>query len=164
MDRLKATLEVLNDLVEVNGQRIWSYEAALEGTGNNNAEGKIHEVFEQIVAQGQQLQEELELQFVELANDLPTRGNPKGTVLQTWDIVKSIFARKDSMPISEFFDVGERALLSAYRYAEKRRGLVPSCKKLIARQKAELLAFYRRHKQLYRNHQLASTKVSPTLF
>lgn len=154
MNQLKKTLEVLNDLIEVNGQRIWSYQAVLEGPADK-ADAELNMVFEQIIGQGQRLQEDLELEFVALAHDLPVKGNPSGTILRTWNIVKSTFAEKDALSISEFFNTGERALLKAYQYAEKQTGIVPSSKDLITRQKNELSMFYRQYKQLYKTHQFA---------
>ena len=100
---------------------------------------------------------------LEVLNDLPARGNPTGTILQAWNTVKSIFARKDAMPINEFFDTGERALLKAYRYALRQADIMPSCRKLITRQKAELSAFYRQYRQLYRSHDLRGILLSSTL-
>ncbi|MFC3199029.1 hypothetical protein ACFOET_15500 [Parapedobacter deserti] len=121
MDRLNVTLEVLNDLIEVNGQRIWSYEA-VRGRSAGQADDELSRMLEQIIIQGQRLQEELEVEYVALNNDLPTRGNPKGVILRAWDIVRSTFDKKGKGPmsISEYFDTGERAMLKAYRYAEKR--------------------------------------------
>ncbi len=145
----KKTLELLNDLIEVNGQRIWSYQAVLEGPADAT-DIELNMIFEQIIVQSQRLQEELEVEFVALANDLPTRGNPTGTILRAWNAVKTIFSDRPSIPISEFFDTGERALLKAYRYAEKQAGVVPVVRDLVVRQKQELSAFYRQYKQLYR--------------
>ncbi|MBK1441574.1 DUF2383 domain-containing protein [Parapedobacter sp. ISTM3] len=155
MDQLTKTLEVLNDLIEVNGQRIWSYQAVLEGPADR-ADDELNRVFEQIIAQGQRLQEDLELEFVALAHDLPAKGKPSGTILRAWNVVKATFAKNgNSLSIYEFFNTGERALLKAYQYAERQEGLFPTARKLIVSQKAELSTFYRQYKQLYKGHQFA---------
>ncbi|WP_257670561.1 hypothetical protein [Parapedobacter tibetensis] len=40
-DQSKTTLELLNDLIEVNGRRIWSYQSVLEGPIDRTDEGLI---------------------------------------------------------------------------------------------------------------------------
>ncbi len=147
MKHSETILELLSDLIEVNGQRIWSYQVVLEDAVDGT-DIELKMVFEQIITQGQRLQEELEVEFVRLAHDLPARGNPKGTILRAWDIVKSSFANQN-MTINEFFDTGERALLKAYRYAEMNADVPPTTKKLIKRQKQELLVFYDQYQHLY---------------
>ncbi|MGK6351478.1 DUF2383 domain-containing protein [Parapedobacter sp. DT-150] len=154
MDQKALTLEVLNDLIEVNGERIWSYQAMLEGPGDQT-DAALNGVFEQMITQGQRLQDELELKYVELAHDLPARGSPSGIILRAWNLVKSAFSNKGSLSATEFFDKGERALLKAYRFAQKQSDIIPSARELIALQRRELTAFYRQYKQLYKNHQLA---------
>lgn len=155
MDQKTLTLEVLNDLIEVNGERIWSYQAMLEGPGDQT-DVELNGVFEQIITQGQRLQDELELKYVELAHDLPARGSPSGIILRAWNLVKSAFInKKSSLSATEFFDKGERALLKAYQFAQKQSDIIPSAKELIAGQRRELMAFYHQYKQLYKNHQLA---------
>lgn len=143
-------LELLNDLIAVNAQRIWSYEALLEGPADDSDEELIM-VFEQIIVQGQRLREELEREFVQLTSELPAGSNLEGTILRAWNVVKSLFAdKKPALPIRKFFDTGERAVLKAYRYAEKQIDTPPSIKKLITKQKRELSFFYDRYKHLYR--------------
>ncbi len=151
MDQLCATLEIINDLIEVNGQRIWNYQVVLAGS-SDASDLELYGVFEQIVDQGQRFQEALELQFVELANDLPNRENPSGAILRAWGIVKTMFPETSSMPTCVVFDSGERAILKAYRYAEKYI-FGTSSQKLIAGQQRELLAFYYQYKSLYRERQ-----------
>lgn len=151
MDRhLEKTQALLNDLIEVNGQRIISYQSMLgHSVKHTNAE---QELFEEIIVQGQELQNELEVEFVSLTRDLPKRGDPNGLILQVWGGVSSFLVNKRSVAIGELFDKGERALIKAYQYAEKQLNMPKRTKTLITRQKKELSAFYKRYKQLYTNH------------
>ncbi|PPK99112.1 hypothetical protein [Parapedobacter indicus] len=151
MDQLCTTLEIINDLIEVNGQRIWNYQVVFKGF-NGDPDLELYGVFEQIVDQGQRFQEALELQFVALAHDLPNRGYPNGTILRTWEVVKALFRSTSSLPISLVFDKGERAMLKAYQYAEKHI-YGTSSQKIIAGQQRELVAFYRQYKSLYKDRQ-----------
>lgn len=153
MNQLDTTLGIINDLIEVNGQRIWNYQVVLKGhSGAPNPE--LYGIFEQIVEQGQRFQEALELQFVELAHDLPVRGHPTGVILRAWKVVKMMFAETASMSPCVLFDKGEQAMLKAYDYAAKQVALMP-WQEVISGQRHELLAFYRRYKSLYRDRQLA---------
>ncbi|WP_353184671.1 hypothetical protein [Parapedobacter lycopersici] len=143
------TPSLLNDLIEVNGWRILSYQTVL-------AASRLHspaeqDVFEEIIFQGQHLQHELETELVSLTRDLPHRGNPDGPVLKVWSAVTSFLTGRKAMTIGELFDRGERALLKIYRYAEKQLDSPnsKSTKKLIAKQKEELKAFYKRYRSLY---------------
>lgn len=151
MDQLNATLEIINDLIEVNGQRIWNYQVILAGSGDT-PDLELFGVFEQIVDQGQRFQEALELQFVDLAHDLPNRGHPSGVILRTWGIVKALFSETSSITTSMAFDSGERATLKAYRYAKKYISGA-STQRIIANQQHELIAFYHQYKSLYRERQ-----------
>jgi len=151
MDQLRITLGIINDLIEVNGQRIWNYQVVFKGL-NSIPDSELYGVFEQIVDQGQRFQEALELQFVALTHDLPNRGDPSGAILRTWEVVKAIFRGSSPMPISAAFDKGERAMLKAYQYAEKHI-CGASSQKIIMGQQRELLAFYQQYKSLYRERQ-----------
>ncbi|WP_257657583.1 hypothetical protein [Parapedobacter lycopersici] len=147
MEHSPKTPSLLNDLIEVNGWRILSYQAVL-------AEARVHspaeqDVFEEIVFQGQHLQHELEAELVSLTRDLPHRGNPDGRVLKVWSAVTSFLRGRKAMTIGELFDRGERALLKIYQYVEKQLDGPKSTKKLIAQQKEELKAFYKRYRSLY---------------
>lgn len=153
MNQLDATLEIINDLIEVNGQRIWNYQVVLKQS-SDIPDLELYGVFEQIVDQSRRFQEALELQFVELAHDLPKRGHPSGTILRAWRVVKGLFPQTTFVPIFVIFDKGERALLKAYRYAEKHTSTTSASHKLIANQQRELSAFYHRYKSLYRERQL----------
>lgn len=153
MDQSNATLEIINDLIEVNGQRIWNYQVILAGS-SGASDLELRGVFEQIVDQGQRFQEALELQFVELTHDLPNRGDPSGVILRTWGIVRAMFSETPAMPTSIVFDRGERAMLKAYRYAKK-YAFGASIQKIIASQQRELMAFYHQYKSLYRERQFA---------
>src|SRR5690606_23543976 len=108
-------------------------------------------VFEEIIVQGQELQNELEVEFVSLTRDLPKRGNPNGPILKVWKTVSAVLTAQRKVEIGELFDRGERALLKAYRYAEKQLDKPKRTKALIARQKQELSAFYKRYKRLYQH-------------
>src|SRR5690606_22173708 len=141
----KATLALLNDLIAVNGERIWSYQAVLDGPVDR-ADEDLRRVFEEIIIQGQRLQEELEVEYVELAHDLPAKMGPTGAILRTWNVLKATFPKKEPMPINEFFDKGERAILKAYRYAEEQQGLADTVRRLITKQHRELSSFYNHYK------------------
>jgi|GEM_PF-1115559 len=157
MNQLDTTLEIINDLIEINGQRIWNYEAVLDGGGGYAAdpEPELYAVFEQMIEQGQRFQEALELQFVDLAHDLPEHGSPSGIIVRAWDSVREWFAESSAgMPPCVFFNKGELAVLKAYGYAAAQPMPVPS-KEIIVDQRDELSAFYNRNKSLYRERQFA---------
>lgn len=149
----KLTLEVLNDLIEVNGLRIWNYQFIFERP-SPEISAALHTLFGQIIDQGQRLQNELEIQFVEMAQDLPPGGRSPGVILRVWNVVKSSFPDDRAMPLHEFLDSGERAVLKAYDYAVELPGIMKHCRELIAGQRQELIAFYERHEQLYKEDQL----------
>lgn len=153
MNQLHATLEIINDLIVVNGQRIWNYQIVLKRS-NDIPDLALYGVFEQIVDQSQRFQEALELQFLELAHDLPKSGNPSGTILRAWRVVKALFSQTSFMPSCVIFDTGERALLKAYRYAEKHTSTTSALHTLIASQQRELSAFYHHYRSLYKERQL----------
>ncbi|GGH04375.1 hypothetical protein GCM10007415_45850 [Parapedobacter pyrenivorans] len=54
------TLEVLNDLIEINGLRIWNYQFIFERP-NREISAELCTLFSQMIDQGQHLQNELEL-------------------------------------------------------------------------------------------------------
>lgn len=152
--QLSANLGVLNDLIDVNGQRIWSYQGLLAGTDDKRRDEQLNLIVEEVVIQGQRLQEELELEYVDLAQDLPVKGATSGTVLHAWDLVMSLFADERSKSIRELLGKGERAFITAYRHAGAHPALVPPVNRLIQRQARELSLFYSRYKRFYQSCRL----------
>jgi len=146
------TLEVLNDLIEINGLRIWNYQFIFERP-NHETSAELCTLFSQMIDQGQHLQNELELQFVEIAHDLPPGGCSPGVILRVWAVVKSAFPHDGAMPLSEFLDKGERAVLKAYDYAVKLPDIIKTCHELIDEQRQELVSFYQQYRSLYKEDQ-----------
>src|SRR5690606_41857129 len=92
MNRLDDTLEIINDLITVNGQRIWKYQLALKA-GSNTSDLELRGILEQIVDQSQGFQEALEVQFRELAHDLASRADPSGTRGRAGGLVRAVIPK-----------------------------------------------------------------------
>lgn len=115
MQTNEALIEVLNDLIQINNDRITGYEKASK---------EIHETDVDLQAMFQKMANDSRDYARELSNSVAKRGGEpatdttvSGKIYRTWMDVKSAFARKERLSVLESCEFGEDAAQRAYEAA-----------------------------------------------
>jgi uncharacterized protein (TIGR02284 family) len=109
------TAEVLNDLVEINNDRIRGYERAAKETESKDAD--LRSLFDDMAAQSRRFVSELS-RYVQARGEEPADGTTiRGKIYRAWMDVKATFTGKDRKAILASCEFGEDAAQRAYRDA-----------------------------------------------
>lgn len=137
MEKNEKIIDVLNDLVQINNDRIRGYEKAIEDT--KPEESNYDSLFEEMIDQSHRYKQELVNEINSLggkADKDSTTGS--GKIYRAWMDVKSAFqghSEKSALELSEF---GEDAAQKAYEEALSTDNLPGSTRQLLLTQKAKL--------------------------
>lgn len=116
MEENKKIIEVLNDLIEINADRIKGYEKA---AGNlDSSEVMLRSLFYQIADESQEIKERLADKVVALGGEPATDTTERGKVYRVWMDIKATFSGNDSVSTLEACEFGEDAAQRAYKAAE----------------------------------------------
>lgn len=142
--------ETLNDLIEINNDRIAGYNKASGETDDSD----LKTLFTKYSTQSQKLVTELR-KLVHAEGSEPADGTTvKGKLYRTWMDVKSKFTGKDRKSVLSSCEYGEDAAQKAYTTALEEDDLSNEVRLLIEKQKMELREAHDHVKQL-RDAQLA---------
>lgn len=136
MSTASNTAEVLNDLIQINNDRIEGYQKALEELDSRDVD--LSNIFNSFIAQSRDLKSALQNEISSLGKEIDTGTTISGKVYRVWMDVKSIFSGKDRQTVLNNCEFGEDAAQKAYRSAERTEDLLPNARVLITSQKLEL--------------------------
>lgn len=106
---------VLNDLIEINTDRITGYEKASEETKDVDVD--LQTIFNKMADESRQYKAELTQEVSRLGGE-PAEGRTKlGSIFQVWMDVKATFTGHDRQSVLESCEFGEDAAQKAYRSA-----------------------------------------------
>jgi uncharacterized protein (TIGR02284 family) len=114
MESNKETVGILNDLIEINNDRIKGFENALRDTEDDQ---ELRSIFTEKIAESQQFRSELSKEVQVLGSDAETGTSVSGTIHRTWLDVKAKFTGNSEKSILEECEFGEDAILKAYKSA-----------------------------------------------
>ena len=136
MEDNKKVAEVLNDLIQINNDRITGYERALKELKDDSSDLKT--LFENYIDQSRNFRNELgtEVQVLHEKMDDGTTGS--GKIYRAWMDVKAVFTGHDRHTVLENCEFGEDAAQKAYKSALNTEGLPAFIVQLITKQQAEL--------------------------
>ncbi|WPU96587.1 PA2169 family four-helix-bundle protein [Mucilaginibacter sabulilitoris] len=137
MENTQATTEVLNDLVQINNDRIEGYQRALKDLKDNEAD--LKSLFTTLIGDSHRYKLELGTEIAALGKDIETGTTTSGKIHRTWLDVKAAFTAHDTHDILEECEFGEDAILKAYKQALEEEYLPAYLRQLITRQQDELL-------------------------
>jgi uncharacterized protein (TIGR02284 family) len=131
------TAEVLNDLIQINNDRIEGYERAAKET--HAADADLRTLFLSMASESRRYVSELS-QHVTKRGEEPADGTTlSGKIYRTWMDVKATFSGKDRKAILASCEFGEDAAQKAYDEALKTDAeLSTEVRQLIAEQKSTL--------------------------
>lgn len=130
----KKIIEVLNDLIKINNDRIAGYEKAADNL--EGSEVMLKTLFYQIAEESQQLKSDLILKVNTLGGDPATDSTVPGKIYRVWMDVKATFSGDDNKSTLEACEFGEDAAQRAYKDAlEDSKDFPSSIRQLIEEQK-----------------------------
>ena len=108
-------VEVLNDLIEINNDRIKGYEKASDEAQETDIDLKA--IFATLAKNSVRFARELTEQVIKLGGESATGTTNRGKIYRVWMDVKKAFATNDRLAILASCEFGEDAAQKAYEEA-----------------------------------------------
>ena len=130
-------VEVLNDLVRINNDRIEGYERANKEAKDIDVD--LRSIFSRMAEESKQYAAELTQEVVRLGGEPATGTTASGKIYRVWMDVKATFTGKDRQAILESCEFGEDAAQKAYKLAlDSDAEMTAEQRQLITNQKSSL--------------------------
>lgn len=130
--------EVLNDLIEINNDRIKGYEKAMHELKPEDSD--LRSLFTRMIGESHTLKMALATEVQALGKDAEQGTTTSGKIYRAWMDVKAVFTGNDRKTVLNNCEFGEDAAQNAYKMALETDGLAANLHSMIAEQKATLLA------------------------
>ena len=151
METIEKSVEVLNDLIEINNDRIAGFDHAGKDLEVNDADLKT--IFDGLVDQSRKNVQELSAQVGQIGGEVETGTSTSGAIHRAWLDVKATFSGHDRKSVLAECERGEDAIKKAYKDAlTPENGLSHEVDRIIARQQEGIIAAHDKIKFL-RDHQ-----------
>ncbi|MBE7177969.1 MAG: PA2169 family four-helix-bundle protein, partial [Mucilaginibacter polytrichastri] len=109
------SVEVLNDLVQINNDRIAGFEKSIKDL--KDTDGDLKSLFGEYSQQSRKNTQELSAAVAQNGGDVDTSTSASGALHRAWIDVKATFTGSDRKSILEEAERGEDAIKKAYRDA-----------------------------------------------
>jgi uncharacterized protein (TIGR02284 family) len=130
-------IEVLNDLIRINNDRVAGYEKAADEARDIDVD--LRAIFARMAEESRQYAAELTQAVVKLGGEPATGTTNSGKIYRVWMDVKAKFTGNSRQAVLENCEFGEDAAQRAYESALKTDAEMPDeIRQLIANQKASL--------------------------
>lgn len=129
-------IEVLNDLIRINNDRVVGYEKAADEARDIDVD--LRAVFKRMSEESRQYAAELTQEVVKNGGEPATGTTNSGKIYRVWMDVKATFTGASRQAILENCEFGEDAAQKAYESALKSDDLTSDVRQLIANQKSSL--------------------------
>ncbi len=137
METNENLIEVLNDLIEINNDRVTGYEKAVEDTKELDVDLKA--IFHSMANDSRKYAAELTEEVNNLGGEPATGSTNKGKIYRVWMDVKATFSGHGRQSVLESCEFGEDAAQRAYTEALASDAEIDaSTRKLITDQQASL--------------------------
>lgn len=146
MENNKVNTEILNDLIEINNDRVAGYEKAIEELHVEDSD--LKSLFVEMIRQSHRHKSALTEEVQVLGENAETGTTTSGKIYRAWMDVKAIFTGHDRETILNNCEFGEDAAQKAYKMALDTEGLSANLRTLITDQKTELRASHDQIKSL----------------
>ena len=128
--------EVLNDLVQINNDRIEGYEKARKELKDGDAD--LKSLFLNMIKESQKYKMALATEIAALGEDIETGTTTSGKIYRGWMDVKALFTGHDRQTVLNNCEFGEDAAQNAYKLALEVEDLPAHIRTLISDQKSSL--------------------------
>lgn len=152
MIRIEEIISNLNDLIEINNDRIHGYEKAIASVESSDVD--LITVFTKMISNSRSHIQELSQHVLTLGGEVAEGSTASGKLFRTWMGIKSAFTGDERTSALELCESGEDAALKAYQEALKNEeGLTIETIELLQSQKASLRVDHDEVKALRDLHQ-----------
>lgn len=137
MDYNQINSEVLNDLIQINNDRIEGYKKATEELSSEDDD--LKDIFSEMMRQSIKYKSQL-VEEVQILGGEPESGTTtSGKIYRAWMDVKAMFSGRDRKAILGNCESGEDAAQDAYKMALNTEDLSTTIRTILVDQQAELL-------------------------
>jgi uncharacterized protein (TIGR02284 family) len=130
------TIEVINDLIRINNDRVKGYEKAIENT--DTLEAELRTLYSRMIEESHEYNRELTDRIDQLGGDAASDNTASGKIYHAWMDVKATFSGNDTKSTLAACEFGEDAAQKAYGKALENETITSDARDLIARQKSLL--------------------------
>jgi len=136
METRTVNAEILNDLIQINNDRVAGYEKAIEELKSEDADLKT--LFVKMIGESHTYKMALATEVQALGEEIETGTTSSGKIYRAWMDVKAIFTGHDRKTVLNNCEFGEDAAQKAYKMALAEEGISAELRSLITEQKAQL--------------------------
>ncbi|MES2827034.1 MAG: PA2169 family four-helix-bundle protein [Bacteroidota bacterium] len=136
MENSTVNKEVLNDLIEINNDRIAGYEKAIGELKTEDSD--LKSLFVEMVGQSHKHKAALAQEVQVLGAEAETGTTTSGKIYRAWMDVKAVFTGHDRETVLNNCEFGEDAAQKAYKMAIETEGVSANIQSLITEQKSDL--------------------------
>ena len=136
METTDTTAEILNDLIEINNDRIIGYEKATNELEDKDAD--LKSLFTDMIAESHRCKMELATEVAASGVDIEKGTTASGKIYRGWMDVKAIFTGHDRKTVLANCETGEDAAQKAYTSALREEKLPAYIRTMISQQKENL--------------------------
>ena len=136
MENNKEVIEVLNDLIQINNDRVVGYERALKELKDDSSDLKT--LFEGYIDQSRNMRNSLGTEVQTLHGTMDSGTTNSGKIYRAWMDVKAVFTGHDRHAVLENCEAGEDAAQKAYKSALNTEGIPAYIVEMISKQQTEL--------------------------
>jgi uncharacterized protein (TIGR02284 family) len=136
MEKSKEVVEVLNDLVMINNDRITGYERAIKELKQENDD--LKSLFDQMIIESQKIKSDLAHEIQVLHGDVEKGSTEMGKIYRAWMDVKAVFTGENRHTVLSNCEAGEDAAQKAYKKALETDRLPAFLRELLTNQQSTL--------------------------
>lgn len=129
---------ILNELTEINNDRVAGFEKALADINDENVDLKA--IFQRYSEQSRKFSQELSALVAAHGGDIETGTSVGGTLHRAWIDVKALFGASDRVSILNEAERGEDAIKAAYKTALEKGELTGETLAVVTDQASEINA------------------------
>ena len=158
-------VEVLNDLIQINNDRVEGYKRAIKEADASDVDLKA--IFQRMEDESRQYLAELNREVVKLGGEPASGTTVSGKIYRAWMDVKATFTGNDRLAVLENCEFGEDAAQKAYKEAlESDEDISLDLRQLISNQKASLKVSHdtiKRYRDMHKNAQSDNLSKNDTI-
>ncbi|WGQ10981.1 PA2169 family four-helix-bundle protein [Pedobacter gandavensis] len=138
MNVTEKSISILNDLTEINNDRVAGFEKAIADIKDEHVDLKA--IFQEYSSQSRKFSQELTAIVAANGEDIETGNSVAGTLHRAWIDVKSLFGGSDRASILSEAERGEDAIKAAYALALEKGELTGEALEIVSRQAQDIKA------------------------
>jgi uncharacterized protein (TIGR02284 family) len=148
MENTAKTIEILNDLILINNDRIAGYELALKEVEESKGDADLIPMFLRFIDDSRRYKVELGTEIAAFGRDMETGTTMPGKLHRAWLAVKEAFTGHDRHSILEECEYAEDAIKKAYEDALSDEIMAAYIREMLMEQQTELLEAHDEIKEL----------------